>query len=286
MASFNGWVRNDKIIQLQSELVSDDITAYTKARVSEMARWKERSDIQAEIETTLLEKANGMFRWLACQFDTLEQCLDPPSVRRELQNLPKTLDATYAQILQRIHPNHLSTAKRLLQFLTYSERPLKLEEAVDLITVDPSSQPAFSPENRMPIPEEIIQYCSSLVVPVHEGKRAEIQLAHFSVKEYLLSDRLEPHLAEGLDEISAKASIIDVEKGADINAQGGEYVNALQAVSVFGHLEMAEMLIQKGADINARCGEHGNALQAALETGHRKIAEMLIQNSAERMDRL
>uniref|UniRef100_A0A8H7KAJ3 Nephrocystin 3-like N-terminal domain-containing protein n=1 Tax=Bionectria ochroleuca TaxID=29856 RepID=A0A8H7KAJ3_BIOOC len=88
MASFNGWVRNDKIIQLQSELVSDDITAYTKARVSEMARWKERSDIQAEIETTLLEKANGMFRWLACQFDTLEQCLDPPSVRRELQNLP------------------------------------------------------------------------------------------------------------------------------------------------------------------------------------------------------
>jgi hypothetical protein len=61
MASFNGWVRNDKIIQLQSELVSDDITAYTKARVSEIARWKERSDIQAEIETTLLEKANGMY---------------------------------------------------------------------------------------------------------------------------------------------------------------------------------------------------------------------------------
>uniref|UniRef100_A0A8H7K4H6 Uncharacterized protein n=1 Tax=Bionectria ochroleuca TaxID=29856 RepID=A0A8H7K4H6_BIOOC len=62
----------------------------------------------------------------------------------------------------------------------------------------------------MPIPEEIIQYCSSLVVLVHEGKRAEIQLAHFSVKEYLLSDRLEPDLAEGLDEISAKASIVDV----------------------------------------------------------------------------
>jgi hypothetical protein len=61
IASFNGWVHTDKIIQLQSRLVSDDITAYTKARVSEMPRWKKRPDIQAEIESTLLEKADGMY---------------------------------------------------------------------------------------------------------------------------------------------------------------------------------------------------------------------------------
>jgi MoxR-like ATPase len=113
-------------------------------------------------------------------------------VRRELQNLPETLDTIYAQVLRRIYPNQLSTTKRLLQFLTYSERPLTLEEAVDLIAVDLSGQPAFTPDNRMPVPEEIIQYCSSLVALTHKGKRAEIQLAHFSVKEYLLSDRLEP----------------------------------------------------------------------------------------------
>jgi hypothetical protein len=46
--------------------VSDDITAYTKVRVGEMARWKERRDIQAEIETTLLEKADGMYVVLWC----------------------------------------------------------------------------------------------------------------------------------------------------------------------------------------------------------------------------
>jgi hypothetical protein len=61
IASFNGWAHTDKIIQLQSELVSDDITTYTKARVGEILRWKERPDIQAEIETTLLEKADGMY---------------------------------------------------------------------------------------------------------------------------------------------------------------------------------------------------------------------------------
>ncbi|KAK7219041.1 hypothetical protein V2G26_007044 [Clonostachys chloroleuca] len=71
----------------------------------------------------------------------------------------------------------------------------------------------------MPIPEEIIQYCSSLVVLAHESVKdytdaveevTEIQLAHFSVKEYLLSDRLEPDLAVGLDKISAKTSIVDI----------------------------------------------------------------------------
>ncbi|CAH0025660.1 unnamed protein product, partial [Clonostachys rhizophaga] len=230
------------------------------------------------------------FRWVSCQFDTLEQCLDPPSVRRELQNLPKTLDATYAQILRRIHPHQLSMAKRLLQFLTYSERPLKLEEAVDLIVVDPSSQPAFTPENRMPIPEEIIQYCSSLVVLAQKSVQSyqfntdtveqvtEIQLAHFSVKEYLLSDRLEPNVAKELDRISAKASIVNVclsylltiyqlrspqetrkqyylaefsarywmEHAKDVESSykaiiqsGGLYGNALQAASVEGHLEIA-----------------------------------------------
>ncbi|VUC23003.1 unnamed protein product [Clonostachys rosea] len=211
MASFNDWAHADEMIELQSGLVSGDIAAYTKARVSKIRRWEKRPEIQTEIEVTLLQKADGMFRWVSCQLDTLERCLDRTHVRRELQNLPRTLDATYEQILRRIDPSQLSTTKRLLQFLTYSERPLTLEEAVDLIAVDPSSQPAFTREDRMPIPEEIIQYCSSLVALTHKEEQAtEIQLAHFSVKEYLLSGRLEPDLAKGLDEIYAKADIVTV----------------------------------------------------------------------------
>jgi hypothetical protein len=45
MASFNGWTYTDKIIQLQSELVNNNITAYTKARASEIPRWKKQPDI-------------------------------------------------------------------------------------------------------------------------------------------------------------------------------------------------------------------------------------------------
>jgi ankyrin repeat protein len=54
-----------------------------------------------------------------------------------------------------------------------------------------------------------------------------------------------------------------IEKGPDVNAQGGIYGNALQAASLKGNDEIVEMLIEKGADVNAQGGIFDNALQAA-----------------------
>lgn len=53
-------------------------------------------------------------------------------------------------------------------------------------------------------------------------------------------------------------------KGVDINAQDGEYGNALQAASSGGDDKVVQMLLDKGFDINAQGGEHSNALQVAL----------------------
>ena len=39
-----------------------------------------------------------------------------------------------------------------------------------------------------------------------------------------------------------------LKKGADVNAQGGEYGNALQAASVRGHDQVVQMLLEKGAE--------------------------------------
>ena len=66
-----------------------------------------------------------------------------------------------------------------------------------------------------------------------------------------------------------------------INAQGGEYGNALQAASVEGHKKVVEQLLDKGAKINAQGGQLGNALQAASWTGDEKVMQLLLDKGAK-----
>ena len=80
--------------------------------------------------------------------------------------------------------------------------------------------------------------------------------------------------------ISTKLSTLNLEVSKIINAQGGEYGNALQAASVNGHEAIVQLLLNHGADINAQGGEYGNALQAARSEGHEKIVQLLLENGA------
>ncbi|KAH8598616.1 ankyrin repeat-containing domain protein [Bisporella sp. PMI_857] len=217
------YASDEEIIAIRGDLIKGDIRSYVESRVREhegLSRWQQRPDIQGEIEATLLERANGMFRWVSCQLDALENCLDPKTLREAIVSLPMTLDETYARILTNIPSEHVHHTRRLLQILTYSERALKIEEAVDAIAVnvgpDVASGARFDPKDRMPRPEEITRYCSSLVVLIEtedrdeKKARKEIQLAHFSVKDYLISNRLEEKTAPYLEEMAARSSIAQV----------------------------------------------------------------------------
>jgi ankyrin repeat protein len=63
--------------------------------------------------------------------------------------------------------------------------------------------------------------------------------------------------------------IVDIllEKGADVNAAGGENGSRLQAAATGGHTEIVGIL-EKGADINAVGGGYGSSLQAAQVCYH------------------
>ena len=58
----------------------------------------------------------------------------------------------------------------------------------------------------------------------------------------------------------AKIVRILLERGADVNAEGGCFGNALQAASLEGHNTMVLILLEQGADVNAQGGEYSNAL--------------------------
>jgi ankyrin repeat protein len=52
-----------------------------------------------------------------------------------------------------------------------------------------------------------------------------------------------------------------LDRGANVNAQGGRYGSALQAALYGGHESVVRLLVERGADVNAQGGEYGNALQ-------------------------
>ncbi|KAF3113826.1 hypothetical protein TWF706_009196 [Orbilia oligospora] len=224
------FARPQDVIPIQNSLISDDIKAYIFSRVRGdrgLKRWRSLPEVQNEIETCLMEKANGMFRWVACQLDALENCLEYRSLRKSLISLPKTLDDTYARILRNIPEEHKESTIRILQFLTYSKRPLTIEEAIDVIVVDTDSDEHFNPKYRMPDSDEILRYCSSLVIAAptdqshgpssslhRQGTKTslptQLQLAHFSVKEYLTSNRLDSDIAQNFQDTIAKETIASV----------------------------------------------------------------------------
>jgi hypothetical protein len=71
-----------------------------------------------------------------------------------------------------------------------------------------------------------------------------------------------------------------LDAGADINAQGGDYDNALQAASTEGHEQVVKLLLNAGADVNAQGGGYGNALQAASIEGHEQVVKLLLDAGA------
>jgi hypothetical protein len=67
-----------------------------------------------------------------------------------------------------------------------------------------------------------------------------------------------------------------LQKGENVNAEGGRFGNALQAASHEGYEGIVKLLLENGAEVNEKGGEYGNALQAALVRGDEVIVKLLL----------
>ncbi|KAI9434794.1 hypothetical protein H4582DRAFT_1881569, partial [Lactarius indigo] len=174
----------------------NDIAEYIKSVVyspsnTMMRRW--RDEDKGMVVQTLSEQADGMFRWVFCQLEMLRHCL-PQNVPHILRQLPATLDETYARVLKEIGTTNQLYAHRLLQYLTVAKCPLYVEELAEILALDFSSEgiPELKEHWRWKDEEDaVLSTCSSLisVVSDHFG-RSMVQFSHFSVQEFLTSDRL------------------------------------------------------------------------------------------------
>ena len=136
-----------------------------------------------------------------CQLEMLRNCL-PQNVRRILRELPASLDETYERMLREVMKVNPDQVYRLLQCITVSIRPLRVDELAEILALDfdlaEEGIPALNEGWRSDDQELVVlSICSSLIVVVDSvsydyGRRKVrvVQFAHFSVKEFLTSDRL------------------------------------------------------------------------------------------------
>ena len=116
------------------------------------------------------------------------------SIPRVLRELPKSLDETYLRVLRGIDEEDREDVYRLLQCLVVSVRPLRVEELAEVLAIDfddAEGIPKLNPDWRWEDQELSLQAaCSSLIAIVDTGRSRVVQFSHFSVKEFLTSDRL------------------------------------------------------------------------------------------------
>ena len=157
------------------------------------------------------------FRWAVCQLDVLKMCKKPSATKKALEEMPKTLDATYERILGNIDASEVDEARSVLQWLAFSERPLTLEEVAEAAIMKIGGDPIDPDNDRLYDSREVLRICQSLTRLSTEklticGQRQDCQVvrfAHVSVKEYLLSDRIAKGRAAAFS-LSAQSSHMQI----------------------------------------------------------------------------
>jgi Ankyrin repeats (3 copies)/NACHT domain len=201
-------------VPIKNSRVNADIRKHVQTRMTADSKFKTWSDkLKEEVIEQLTEKAEGVFRYAECQLVVLRLAEREKDIKEALKRLPKDLDETYSRMLS--HPNIAEYADgmyTILQWLAYSNRPLRLSEAAEAIvfTSDRSlgsrdKQISVDLRNRFRSSQSIRTILSGLVTvsgsdnqsrfgdkETDFGQDGVITFAHFSVKEYLECDRVEP----------------------------------------------------------------------------------------------
>ncbi|KAJ4474852.1 hypothetical protein J3R30DRAFT_3406048 [Lentinula aciculospora] len=150
--------------------VDEDIAMYITHEVKSS---KFTGEFRTTIMETLKKDAHGQFCWVECQLRELEICATPKITKTALQNLPKDLSETYEQALKQIEKktkDQVEDARNLLLWLLYAYEPISVNQIKEILAID----------------IELDLIISSTLVT--QGLDGIVQLAHSSVKEFLISN--------------------------------------------------------------------------------------------------
>jgi ankyrin repeat domain-containing protein 50 len=134
-------------------------------------------------------------------------------LKKTLHSLPRSLDETYNRILMNIDPELIDDAKRVLTWLCFSLRPVTVHEIIDELMVELGENPGLNEDRHPQDPNDVVGICPGLIsmssredqpsldsddtsLDSNQAFQAPlVRIAHFSVQEYLESDRIQSQTA-------------------------------------------------------------------------------------------
>ncbi|THU94013.1 ankyrin, partial [Dendrothele bispora CBS 962.96] len=206
----SGFVSTGWNMSLDSLGGNEDILVHINKALTSNESFK---GLEEEIQAELLEKADRQIRWVDCQLTSLQELGTKDAIRKALQSLPTTLEDIYDHALKSIHKYHVDEAKHLLQWILFSHQPLTIKNVIEVLAIDLKRQTVNKERNEQ-LGDNLHKIISSTIVVItqDEDNEKKVQLAHPSVKEFLIeresghSDKI--HVEETLAHIFIAQSCI------------------------------------------------------------------------------
>ncbi|KAG6841082.1 hypothetical protein C0991_001990 [Blastosporella zonata] len=196
------------ILEITTDDVKRDIAIYTKYKITKIERLQ--GEIHRNLRNSVImelgkaENHQGMFLWSYLMCKEVKRALQVSAIWHLLKNLPKGLDAMYAQICSRLAINETlyEFGRSVLQWIVTSSRPLRfaeLEQALktqatvkDSVTSDFFEHQVFFDEEYglglLWSRKDIVEACGDLVSYTGLDDGDMIGLIHLSVRNFLCSD--------------------------------------------------------------------------------------------------
>ncbi|KAH8593172.1 hypothetical protein B0O99DRAFT_689076 [Bisporella sp. PMI_857] len=192
--------------EISRQDVTADIDIYITKQIEESFKLQSQPEtIKLAIREKLVAGADGMFRWSALQMEALKnkRVLRGREILKIISTLPLDLDATYERILTNIDASLIYEALAALKWLSCASRPIFIEELIEACIIRPDEPDPVEEDQRLS-PFDILEILPGLVRIEPTPSKSEtlcprayiVTLSHFSVKEYLFSDRIRRGPAE------------------------------------------------------------------------------------------
>ncbi|KAJ3825714.1 hypothetical protein F5880DRAFT_1477744, partial [Lentinula raphanica] len=139
--------------------------------------------------TKLKAEVKELFRFIDCQVQSLKRCTNTKGVHRALAQLPLDLNGIYTEAIEKCQmSSHSEDAHHVLLWLLYSLEPLYLDQIAIILSIDLNLL-TIEPDTEMLVSIEEIVDTTLITI----DNKNIVQLAHASVKEFLLKNPNDLH---------------------------------------------------------------------------------------------